>query len=81
MTQMTQNAEMEANAELLLEAQGFTGAVVSISDGSADVIVNAAELSEAERAQIEDAVKRKTEIPGENIVITPQGAVTETDSE
>jgi stage III sporulation protein AH len=76
MTQMSQNAEMEANAELLLEAKGFTGAVVSISDNTADVVVDAAELSAAERAQIEDIVKRKTEIPGENIVITPQGSTT-----
>ncbi len=70
MTSMAQNAEMEAAAELLLEAKGFTGCVVSITDGSADVVVNAADLGDAQRAQIEDIVKRKTEIPGENIVIS-----------
>lgn len=70
MTNMAQNAEMEAAAELLLEAKGFTGCVVSITDGSADVVVNAADLGDAQRAQIEDIVKRKTEIPGENIVIS-----------
>ncbi len=70
MTDMAQNAEMEAAAELLLEAKGFAGCVVSITDESADVVVNEADLGDAQRAQIEDIVKRKTEIPGENIVIT-----------
>lgn len=81
MTQLTQNAEKEADAELLLEAKGFQGSVVSISDNTADVVVNATELSEAQRAQIEDIVKRKTEIPGENIVITPQNSAVQTDGE
>ncbi len=70
MTDMAQNAEMEAAAELLLEAKGFAGCVVSITDDSADVVVDEADLGDAQRAQIEDIVKRKTEIAGENIVIT-----------
>lgn len=75
MTEMTKIAEKEAAAELLLESKGFAGCVVSITDGSCDVVVNEAELSEAQRAQIEDVVKRKTEIAGENIVITPKNDV------
>lgn len=75
MTQMTQLAEQEAAAELLLEAKGFEDCIVSIADGSVDVVVNQSELSDAERAQIEDIVKRKTEISGENIVITPKDSV------
>lgn len=71
MTAMTDQAEKEAAAELLLDSKGFVDSVVSITDGTVDVVVNKAELSEAERAQIEDIVKRKTEISGENIVITP----------
>ncbi len=70
MTDMAQNAEKEAAAELLLEAKGFAGCVVSITDGSADVVVSETDLGDAQRAQIEDIVKRKTEISGENIVIT-----------
>ena len=77
MTEMTQIAEKEASAELLLEAKGFEGCIVSISDGTADVVVNEAELDDAKRAQIEDIVKRKADISGENIVITPQSYVTE----
>ncbi len=68
---ITDQAEKEAAAELLLDAKGFEGSVVSITNGSADVVINMAEISDAQRAQIEDIVKRKTEIPGENIVITP----------
>lgn len=71
-TEMTQIAEKEAAAELLLEAKGYAGCVVSIVDGEADVVINEAELDDAARAQIEDIVKRKTEIEGEHIVITPR---------
>ena len=45
--------------------------VVSITDGQADVVVNMENVDDAGRAQIEDIVKRKTGISGENIVITP----------
>lgn len=70
MTALAENAEKEAAAELLLETKGFADAVVSITDGTVDVVVGQTELSDAQRAQIEDIVKRKTEISGENIVIT-----------
>ena len=44
--------------------------VVSINDGAVDVVVNAVVLDDAMRAQIEDIVKRKTEIPASNIIIS-----------
>lgn len=69
--QLTENAELENAAELMLEAKGFTDSVVSISQGSADVVVNAAKLTSQQIAQIEDIVKRKTGIEAQNIVITP----------
>lgn len=72
MAAMTDLAEREAAAELLLEAKGYTNSVVSITDGTVDVVVNLAELDEAQRAQIEDIVKRKTDVSGENIIITPR---------
>ncbi|MDO5346192.1 MAG: SpoIIIAH-like family protein [Lachnospiraceae bacterium] len=72
MATMADLAEREAAAELLLEAKGYTDAVVSITDGTVDVVVNLAELDEAQRAQIEDIVKRKTDVSGENIIITPR---------
>lgn len=71
MVQMTQIAEQEAAIETLMASKGFSEAVVSLDSDSADVVVKAEELTEANRAQIEDIVTRKTEIAPENIVITP----------
>ena len=70
MVQMTAYAEKEAAAEILLEAKGFSDVVVSINGDAVDVVVNAVELSDAQRAQIEDIVTRKTEIAAENIIIS-----------
>lgn len=70
-TQITEIAEQENAAEMLLEAKGFSDAVVSISDGTADVVVSTEELTDKQMAQIEDIVKRKTSVSPENIVITP----------
>lgn len=70
MVQMTEFAEKEAAAEILLESKGFSDVVVSISAEGVDVVVNAAELTDAQRAQIEDIVIRKTEVAAENIVIS-----------
>ena len=70
MVDMTDIAEKEVAAEVLLQAKGFTDVVVSINGNAVDVVVNAAELTDAQRAQIEDIVKRKTEIGAENIIIS-----------
>ncbi len=70
MVQMTEIAEKESAAEILLEAKGFSDVVVSIADDAVDVVVNAVELSDVQRAQIEDIVKRKTGISAENIIIS-----------
>ena len=45
--------------------------MVSLTEESADVVVDVADLSDAKRAQIEDIVKRKTGIEAANITITP----------
>lgn len=70
MVQMTAIAEKEAAAEILLEAKGFSDVVVSINGNAVDVVVNEAVLDDVMRAQIEDIVKRKTEIAPENIIIS-----------
>ena len=67
---LTDRAEKELAAELLLEAKGFPDSVVSISDDSVDVIIGAAEINDTQRAQIEDIVTRKTEADVSDIVIT-----------
>ena len=71
MVKMTELSEKEAAAETLLASKGFNDAVVSIADESADVVVNAKELTEANRAQITDIVTRKTGVSAENVVINP----------
>ena len=71
MVSMTDLSEKESAAELLLEAKGFKDVVVNLTGETADVVIPEAELSDAQRAQIEDIVKRKTGIAPQNIVITP----------
>ncbi|MCM1267360.1 MAG: SpoIIIAH-like family protein [Bacteroidales bacterium] len=76
MISMTDIAEKETAAEILLEAKGFDDAIVSIDGESVDVVVNTAELSEAQRAQIEDIVIRKTGVSADAIVISTVSADT-----
>ncbi len=71
MVEITQIAEQEAAIETLMSSKGFSEAVVSLDADSADIVVKADELTDANRAQIEDIVTRKTEVAPENIVITP----------
>ena len=70
MISMTDIAEKETAAEILLEAKGFNDAIVSIDGDSVDVVVNATELTEAQRAQIEDIVIRKTNVSADSIIIS-----------
>jgi stage III sporulation protein AH len=71
MVEMTDISERELAAETLLMAEGFDEVVVSINDSCADVVVSRNQVSDAQRAQIEDIVKRKTGIEAANITITP----------
>ncbi len=80
MIAMTDIAERENAAEMLLEAKGFTDVVVSITEDSCDVVLNMGEVTDAKRAQVEDIVKRKTNVSAENIIITPI-VIGETDAE
>ena len=70
MIEMTAVSEKENAAETLLLAKGFADPVVSISGGKVDVVINASAITDPQRAQIEDIVKRKAEVGAENIVIT-----------
>ena len=71
MVSLTDIAEKESAAEMLLEAKGFTDVVVSMNDDGCDVVLNMGEATDAKRAQVEDIVKRKTGVAAEKIVITP----------
>lgn len=74
MIAMTETAQRETDAEMLLEAKGYTETVVSISDGTADVMIGAVSLTDTQTAQIIDIVQRKTEVAPENIIITVSGS-------
>ncbi len=71
MIALTDIAEKETSAEILLEAKGFSEVVVSVTDGTADVVVGMSQLTDAQCAQIIDIVSRKTSVAEENIIITP----------
>lgn len=70
MIKLTAVAEKENAAETLLMAKGFANPVVSITEGKVDVVINASTITDPQRAQIEDIVKRKTEVTADNIIIT-----------
>ena len=73
MLTMTQTAQKETDAQMLLEAKGYADTVVSINNGTVDVMVNAVSLTDAQTAQIMDIVQRKTDVSAENIIITVSG--------
>lgn len=68
--QLSANMEMETQIEQLLGAKGFANSVVSISNGSTDVLVSKSSLTDVEKAQIEDVVMRKTGMDMSTIVIS-----------
>ncbi|WP_310604028.1 SpoIIIAH-like family protein [Anaerosporobacter sp.] len=69
--EMTAIAEKENAAETWLEAKGFDGAVVTITEGRVDVIVGVHNATEQTIAQIEDIVKNKTGVKADKITINP----------
>lgn len=71
MVEMTELVEKESATELLLEAKGFSDVVVNLTGETADIVVPMKEVTEEQRAQIEDIVTRKTGIGVESIVISP----------
>lgn len=77
MVTLSETAERESAAEVLLESKGFPDVVVNLTGNSADVVVPDDQLDDTSRAQIEDIVKRKTEVAPENIVITPLSQASE----
>lgn len=68
---LTNIAKIENETETLLEAKGYSDAMVSISEKSVDVIINAVTITDQDIAKIEDIVKRKTEVTSSQIHISP----------
>ncbi len=68
-TAISNSIEKETSIETSLVKGGFNDAVVYITNAGIDVVVNAAKLSEAQRAQIEDIIVSNTDIAPETIII------------
>ena len=60
MMELQQRIEKETAAEAMIESKGFKEAYVRMDDNTVDVVVDKETLTDAEVAQIEDIVKRKT---------------------
>ncbi len=71
MMEQAANASKENDTEILLEAKGFDGSIVSINEGKVEVVVNAESLTDQQLAIVEDVVKSKTGIDVANIEIHP----------
>ena len=67
---LTDNIEKETAAETVLTAKGYDDAIVTINEDTVDVTLSADSLTDTERAQIEDAVTRKTGYDVSQIVIS-----------
>lgn len=71
MLELQKRIEKETAAEAMIESKGFKEAYVRIDDETVDVVVDKEKLTDAEIAQIEDIVKRKTGFPQDKIRISP----------
>ena len=60
MMELQKRIEKETAAEAMIESKGFKEAYVRMDDNTVDVVVDKETLTDAEVAQIEDIVKRKT---------------------
>lgn len=71
MLSIQRRIEKESATESLIEARGFREVFVRIDENMVDVVVSKEVLSDAEIAQIEDIVKRKTGMDSGQIRISP----------
>lgn len=69
LAKLENNADKETAIELLLSAKGFDSSVVTVSDTNVDAVINVSELSDTDKAQIEDIIKRKTGFAADKITI------------
>lgn len=73
--EIQERIEKENSAEALLKAKGFDEVYVRIDDDTVDVVVNKAELTDTDIAQIEEIVNRKTGYSVGKINITPLNGI------
>ncbi len=70
MLDIQQRIEKETAAEAMIKAKGFNEAYVRIDDETVDVVVNSEQITDAQAAQIQDIVKRKTGLSSDKIRIS-----------
>lgn len=64
-------SEQELTIEGVLQSRGFDGALVTVGDDSANVLIRAESVTQAESAVILELVMRETGISGGNVKIIP----------
>ncbi|MDD5016942.1 MAG: SpoIIIAH-like family protein [Eubacteriales bacterium] len=64
--------EAELTIEGLLVAVGFSDAIVTVQEGSVNVVLDAAEISSEEAAKILEIVREETDEPAQNIKVILQ---------
>lgn len=70
MLELQERIEKETAAEAMIESKGFKEAYVRMDDDTVDVVVDQDTLTDAQVAQIEDIVKRKTGMDASKIRIS-----------
>ena len=71
---LSDTIEKETEGENVLAAKGYTDAMVTISDDAVDVSLGTGEISDMERAQIEDIVVRNTGYDISSVAISVEDA-------
>ena len=71
MADLLSRIEREAATEALIESKGFAEVYVRISDHAVDIVVDRAQLTDQEVAQIVDVALRKTGMALDQIFISP----------
>lgn len=67
---LSEQAEMEQEIEAVLSAKGYGEVIASVGEDSVDVVLNCSQLTDVQRAQVEDVVVRKTGCDITDLVIT-----------
>lgn len=68
---LTTNMETETTLEGLIKAYGFSDCIVTISNGNVNVVVQDAELTVEEAAQILSTVVSETDFTASDVLIIP----------
>lgn len=69
LSDMVNYANQETAIELLLSAKGYDNSVVSVTSTGAEVVLPVSEISDKDKAVVEDLIKRKTDLSADKITI------------